>query len=115
MTALTERQEEVMLFIQREFARSGRAPRMEDIVTGCGLSSKSRAHAIVSDLEALGFIARDRHHARGITILRLIPDDRFEAAARAACEALGQPANDETVAAAREAIVKVLITERQAA
>lgn len=114
MTPLSPRQREVMLYIQRAFAQTGQAPTLVDITVACKLASKSRAHAVVEELCDAGLLAKQQNRARGLVILRTVPDDRFEDAARKVCEALRVGATPDNIARAREAIVSNLI-DRSAA
>ena len=115
MSPLTPKLKEIMLFIQRTVAQTGHAPTIKEIVTGCALSSKSRAHDAVNDLCTLGHLGREiygkKQASRGLTILKPIPDDRFEEAAKAVCDALGRDLNPDNVSRAREAIFNTLMGE----
>lgn len=109
MTKLSPQQEEVLLFIQREVAKTGHPPVLTDIVAHCArVSSKSRAHKIVAQLVALGHLGKAPNVARGITLLKPIPDDRFEEAAKAVCQCFGIVTPDN-IEKAREAIAQTLM------
>ncbi|MCL4715532.1 MAG: hypothetical protein KJZ75_11530 [Hyphomonadaceae bacterium] len=113
--ALSDRQEQVMLAIQRDFARTGRSPTLEAIGKEVGITSKGRVHNIISELVALGHLERDANRSRGLRIVKPIPDDRFEEAARAACAALQCAASPDNIARARDAIAATLMPEAKAA
>lgn len=100
----TERHRDVMLFIQREFAANGIAPRIVDAMKATGLS-KTHVHKLIEDLCILGYLAKIKDRARGLSIVRPLPD-RFEEAAKAACEAAG--ADPSTIPAIRDAIAQTL-------
>ena len=82
MSTLPPRTKAAMLFIQRYFAEHGRAPAIRDIAKGIGLTSSGATHRILCDLEEAGYIDRTAGARRDITILKTIPDDRFEEAAK---------------------------------
>ncbi len=109
-----------MLFIQHYLAKQSQAPSLHEIANDLGVKSKSAALRAVTQLEEAGFIARPRSilgrrhaHARGIELLKTLPDDRFEEAAKAVCAVLGH-SEPGAVAKARAAIVSTLV-ERNAA
>lgn len=109
MSKLTPQQEQVMLYVQRAFARTGHPPVLTDIAAHCeGVASKTRAHTVVAQLIELGYLAKIPNVSRGIVIVKTIPDDRFEEAAKEVCQRLGvvTPAN---IAIAREAIAQTLM------
>lgn len=108
---MTPKQRDLQIFIQHEIARTGQSPTMEAIAEALGLSSRSRAHALVSDLVNTGHLARSKNRARGITVRRPIPDDRFEAAAKAVCAALDRAPNTDNVTRATAALMDALVTE----
>lgn len=112
-TALSPHHAAIMRFVQRRLARDGHAPRLEDVRAEFNLSSPSRAHAAISHLVDQGYLARDRRRTRGLSVLRPIPDDRFEDTAKAVCEALGC-LTEANIAIVRQTIVQTLI-EREAA
>jgi SOS-response transcriptional repressor LexA len=97
-----------MLFIQRYVVEHGRAPSVRDLADGIELQSTSAAHRILVELERRGFISRSASAHRSITILKTIPDDRFEEAAKAVCAAHGctDPAS---IAKARDLIFNSLV------
>lgn len=108
MTALLPRHAEIMRFVQHHMALCGHAPTIVEIRQGMGLSSNSRAHAAITMLVDSGYLSRDPYRERGLTILKPIPDDRFEEAAKRVCSALGltDPSNIKT---ARDEIEAALL------
>ena len=108
MSTLPPRTKAAMLFIQRYFAEHGRAPAIRDIAKGIGLTSSGATHRILCDLEEAGYIDRTAGARRDITILKTIPDDRFEEAAKAVCAEHGctDPAS---IAKARDLIFNSLV------
>lgn len=111
---LSPKAKKAMLFIQRYIAtHDGHAPTLLEICAAVELSAKSAAHRLLSELELAGYITRIDNTKRGIRVERMLPDDRFEEAAKAVCAALGhtEPAD---IAIARQAIVATLV-ESQAA
>jgi SOS-response transcriptional repressor LexA len=107
MTAITfnEFHRDVMLYIQKEVAATGLAPRISDVMKHCGVASKSRAHKIIDELVGLGHLGKVPNKTRGLVVLRPLPD-RFEEAAKAACEAAGIGA--DKVPLVRDAIASTL-------
>ncbi len=105
---LPPRTKAAMLFIQRYFAEHGRAPALREIAKGVGVNSSSAAHRVVCELELCGYIDRTAGARRDITILKTIPDDRFEEAAKAVCAEHGctDPAS---IAKARDLIFNTLV------
>ncbi len=106
---LYPRERAVMLTIQAHLAINGVMPTIEDIAKGVGLSSKGRTHHLVAALCEKGYLAKDAYTARGLTILKPVPDDRFEEAAKAVCGALHKEPNPENIKSAREAIFAALV------
>lgn len=109
---LTPRAEAAMRFIQESIVKTGRSPIYVEIGERIGVSSKGRIHAIVGELEAKGYVSRANYTARGLQVLKPLPD-RFEEAAKAVCEALGHT-SPEDVMTARKVMVSTLI-DRSAA
>lgn len=71
---LTEKQKEVLLFIDKFTRKNGYSPSYDEILEPMGLESKSGIHRIVSALEERGFIRRLANKARAIEVLKLPPD-----------------------------------------
>lgn len=107
------RKKDAMLFIQRYVAEHGRAPSVRELAAGIELQSTSAAHRILTELEHGGFIARSENAHRSITVLKTVPDDRFEEAAKAACAALQCVASADNIARARDAIVASLVRQNE--
>ena len=77
---LTKRQLEVFEFIDAEITRTGgTSPSFDEIKDHHRLKSKSGVSRILDGLEARGFIRREKHVKRAITILRRPGDDQFAA------------------------------------
>ena len=79
---LTEKQHQLLMFIDKRLSASGVAPSFEEMKTALGLHSKSGVHRLVKALEERGFIRRLPHRARALEILRL-PSDTVAPARRA--------------------------------
>ena len=105
----------LMLYIQRTIAATGCPPRFEDMRAHMDLSSRSRVTQMLGRLTRDGFIERTRYKARSILIKRAVPDDRLDAAARAALEAAGAKIDSINLATVRSAITTALLqtAERQ--
>lgn len=108
MIDLTPRQVTVMLAIQRCIALTGHSPTLESLGAECGITSKGRMHHHVAELIARGYLAKHGARARSLTVLKPLPDDRFEEAAKQVCSALGVVTPDN-IAKAREAIQAALM------
>ena len=70
---LTEKQLDLLDFINRRLKRDGVPPSFDEMKEALGLRSKSGIHRLITALEERGFIRRLAHRARAIEILRL-PD-----------------------------------------
>lgn len=66
---LTQRQNQVLEFIRRRIHRDGRAPSLQEIAQGIGVSSVSGVHKMLVVLEEKGHIRRRPHEARSIELL----------------------------------------------
>lgn len=81
---LTPLQRDLMLWIERYVDTHNCSPSFDDMREGAGLASKSGIHRLLTALEERGYIARQPHRSRCITILRRIgqpthPVDALEA------------------------------------
>jgi repressor LexA len=79
MTDLTERQRQVLEFIDAEVRRRGYPPSVREIGEAVGLSSSSTVHAHLAALQEKGYLNRDPTKPRAIEV-------RFEPASGAAVE-----------------------------
>lgn len=70
---LTNRQKDLLLFIQKRLRDDGVAPSFEEMKDALSLRSKAPVHRLMSSLEERGFIRRLPHRARAVEIVRL-PD-----------------------------------------
>lgn len=68
---LTNRQKDLLLFIQKRLQDDGVAPSFEEMKDALSLRSKSGIHRLMSSLEERGFIRRLPHRARAVEIMRL--------------------------------------------
>jgi repressor LexA len=66
---LSERQQEILVFLRDFIARNGYPPSVREIGEAVGLSSSSTVHSHLNTLENKGFIKRDPSSARALTIL----------------------------------------------
>lgn len=108
MTKLTDRQERVMRFVQDFSDVHGKAPKLTELMAGCEMNARSRAHAAITALCKAGYLERTPNMERGLKILKRLPD-RFEEAAKAVCVALHQDTTADNVTAAKKAMENVLI------
>lgn len=69
MEDLTERQREIIRYIQEEVQKKGYPPSVREIGEAVGLSSSSSVHAQLEKLEQLGYIRRDPTKPRAIEVL----------------------------------------------
>ena len=68
---LTKRQLEIFEFVDAEILRTGgKSPSFEEIKNHLCLKSKSSVFRLLGALEDRGFIRRERHSKRAITMLR---------------------------------------------
>jgi repressor LexA len=79
MTDLTDRQRQVLEFIDAELRRRGYPPSVREIGEAVGLSSSSTVHAHLAALQEKGYLTRDPTKPRAIEV-------RFEASSGAAVE-----------------------------
>ena len=68
MTYLTERQRDVLSFIESRIEQSGVAPTLQEIADAFGFRSTASAQKHVAHLERKGFLQREKHQKRGLTI-----------------------------------------------
>jgi repressor LexA len=68
---LTKKQYELLLYIDRHLKQTGFSPSFEEMKDALRLKSKSGIHRLISALEERGFLARRRHRARALEVLRL--------------------------------------------
>jgi len=76
---LTKKQYELLLYIDRHLKQTGFSPSFEEMKDALRLKSKSGIHRLISALEERGFLARRRHRARALEVLRL-PENLAEEA-----------------------------------
>jgi repressor LexA len=69
MTAgLTERQLEILRFVERTIDERGVAPTLREIALAFGFSSTASAQKHVNGLERKGYLRRSKHQKRGLTL-----------------------------------------------
>ena len=68
---LTRKQHELLTYIDRHLRETGFSPSFDEMKAALGLRSKSGIHRLISALEERDFIARRRHRARALEVLRL--------------------------------------------
>jgi repressor LexA len=68
MTYLTERQRDVLRFIERRIGDDGVAPTLQEIATAFGFRSTASAQKHVAHLERKGFLLRQKHQKRGLVL-----------------------------------------------
>jgi repressor LexA len=78
MTYLTERQKEILEFIQDYRKERGIAPTHREICERFGFSSYGTAYKHLKLLQVKGFLKRDWNQKRGIELLRAIPGGEGE-------------------------------------
>src|ERR1044071_356196 len=69
MAELTDRQAEILHFIEKELRHSGMPPTRQDIAEECGFGSPSAAESHLRAIEAKGYIQIVRGSSRGIRLL----------------------------------------------
>jgi repressor LexA len=80
---LTQKQHELLLFIDGHLKRTGFSPSFEEMKDALQLRSKSGIHRLISALEERGFLRRRHHRARALEVVRL-PEDLLARASVAA-------------------------------
>jgi len=79
MTYLTERQRDVLAFIEKNLDDRGVAPTLREISERFGFASTASAQKHIALLERKGFLRREKHQKRGLVLARRSPtDDRRE-------------------------------------
>jgi repressor LexA len=68
---LTQRQCELLLFIDDHLKQTGVSPSFDEMKNGMQLKSKSGVHRLITALEERGFLARRHDRARALEVLRL--------------------------------------------
>lgn len=68
--ALTKRQKEILIFVQRYSDAHGYPPSVREIGQALGLTSSSTVHSHLSALEKKGYLRRDPSKPRALEILR---------------------------------------------
>ena len=68
---LTQRQHELLLFIDDCLKQTGVSPSFDEMKNGMQLKSKSGVHRLITALEERGFLARRHDRARALEVLRL--------------------------------------------
>jgi repressor LexA len=75
MTYLTERQRDVLGFIESELERNGVAPTLREISEKFGFASTASAQKHIALLERKGFLRREKHQKRGLVLAHRSPTD----------------------------------------
>jgi repressor LexA len=75
MTYLTERQRDVLEFIERALETNGVAPTLREISQAFGFASTASAQKHIALLENKGFLRREKHQKRGLVLARRPPTD----------------------------------------
>jgi repressor LexA len=68
MTYLTERQRDVLAFIEKKLDRSGVAPTLREISEAFGFASTASAQKHIALLERKGYLRREKHQKRGLVL-----------------------------------------------
>jgi repressor LexA len=68
---LTNKQYELLLFIDKRLKDTGVSPSFDEMKDALGLRSKSGIHRLMTGLEERGFVRRLPHRARALEVLRL--------------------------------------------
>lgn len=68
MTALTKRQQAVLDYVRQSIAERGYPPTRLEICERFGFSSANAAHYHLSALERKGYLHREPHTSRGLTL-----------------------------------------------
>ena len=72
MTNITEREKEILLYIQLYMMENGISPSYEDIKKGVYLSSNCSLQRHLESLERKGYIVRHTRVARGIVLKNVV-------------------------------------------
>lgn len=70
MTYLTERQRDVLAFIENHLDQRGVAPTLREISEKFGFASTASAQKHIALLEQKGFLRREKHQKRGLVLAR---------------------------------------------
>jgi repressor LexA len=70
MTYLTERQRDVLAFIERNLDTHGVAPTLREISATFGFASTASAQKHIALLERKGYLKREKHQKRGLVLTR---------------------------------------------
>jgi repressor LexA len=73
MTYLTERQRDVLRFIEERIASDGVAPTLQEIADAFEFRSTASAQKHVAHLERKGFLERRKHQKRGLVLAQPDP------------------------------------------
>ena len=68
---LTQKQQQLLLFIHRHLSKTGVSPSFDEMKDALNLASKSGIHRLISALEERGFIRRLAYRARALEVLKL--------------------------------------------
>ncbi len=68
---LTEKQYNLLMFINKVNRETGQCPSFDEMKDAIGLKSKSGIHALITSLEERNFIRRLPHKARAMEVVRL--------------------------------------------
>ena len=68
---LTEKQYNLLMFINKVNKETGQCPSFDEMKEAVGLKSKSGIHALINALEERNFIRRLKHRARALEVIRL--------------------------------------------
>ena len=68
MPYLTERQRDVLKFIERRIELEGVAPTLQEIASAFGFRSTASAQKHVAQLERKGYLRREKHQKRGLVL-----------------------------------------------
>lgn len=68
---LTEKQYNLLMFINKVNRETGKCPSFDEMKDAIGLKSKSGIHALITSLEERNFIRRLPHKARAMEVVRL--------------------------------------------
>jgi repressor LexA len=68
MTYLTERQRDVLGFIEQKLEANGVAPTLREISEAFGFASTASAQKHIALLERKGFLRREKHQKRGLVL-----------------------------------------------
>jgi len=75
MTYLTERQRDVLAFIEKNLDQRGVAPTLREISEKFGFASTASAQKHIALLENKGFLKREKHQKRGLVLAHRPPTD----------------------------------------